>query len=183
MVPPMSPTFALLRAVNVAGANKVPMAALRATVEQLGFANVRTLLASGNLLFEAPALPDETLEKKLTAAVKKHLGVTTEFFVRTAREVQALVSANPFPAEAKKDPAHLVVVFLKDAPAPKQVAALQAAIKGRELIKATKRHLYAVYSDGIGRSKLTISLIERHLATTGTARNWNTILKLAALAT
>jgi uncharacterized protein (DUF1697 family) len=71
---------------------------------------------------------------------------------------------------------------LKGAPGREHVTALEKAIVGREVIRAGGRHLYIVYPDGIGRSKLTNALIEQKFGTQGTARNWNTVLKLAALA-
>jgi uncharacterized protein (DUF1697 family) len=71
---------------------------------------------------------------------------------------------------------------LKTATTKAQMTALEAAIKGREYVRAKGRELYMVYPDGIGRSKLTIAVIEKALATRGTARNWNTVLKLQALA-
>jgi uncharacterized protein (DUF1697 family) len=108
--------------------------------------------------------------------------VTTEYFVRTATEWNAIVAANPFRAEAKRDPGHLVVMCLKDAPPAAAVKALQSAISGREVVKAKGPQAYFVYPDGMGRSKLTITLIERMLGTRGTARNWNTVMKLSALA-
>ena len=73
--------------------------------------------------------------------------------------------------------------FLKDAPDAKDVAALQAAITGPEIVRARGRQAYIVYPAGIGRSRLTITLIERKLGTRATGRNWNTVLKLGALAT
>jgi uncharacterized protein (DUF1697 family) len=72
-------------------------------------------------------------------------------------------------------------MFLKTAPPAKQVDALQASIKGPEIIRYDGKHLYVVYPAGIGRSKLTGTLIEQKLGSRGTARNWNTILKIAAL--
>jgi uncharacterized protein (DUF1697 family) len=74
------------------------------------------------------------------------------------------------------------MMCLRDAPLPEQVKALQASIAGREVVKAHGRHAYLIYPDGQGRSKLTIQKIEKALATRGTARNWNTVLKLAELA-
>jgi uncharacterized protein (DUF1697 family) len=139
------------------------------------------LLASGNLLFDGDGRGPAELEAALESAAKKQLGLTTDFFVRTAAEWQAIIAANPFPAEAKRDPGHLLLVCLKDAPARGGVAALQAAIKGREVVRAKGRDVFAVYPDGIGRSKLTAALMEKHLGTRGTGRNWNTVLKLAAL--
>ena len=73
-------------------------------------------------------------------------------------------------------------MFLKDRADAKAVEALQASVKGREIIRHTGRELYIIYPDGIGRSKLTGSLIEKKLSTRGTGRNWNTVCKLADLA-
>ena len=92
-----------------------------------------------------------------------------------------MIARNPFPAEAKSDPSHLVVIVLKDAPTADAVKALQAATKGREVVRAGAKHLYAWYPDAIGESKLTLPLIEKHLGARGTGRNWNTVLKMAAL--
>ncbi|PYJ75629.1 MAG: hypothetical protein DME69_14645 [Verrucomicrobia bacterium] len=72
---------------------------------------------------------------------------------------------------------------LKDAPKDTDVKALQAAITGREVVRAGGKHLYIVYPDGIGRSRLTNAVIDKLLGTRGTGRNWNTVLKLASLAT
>jgi uncharacterized protein (DUF1697 family) len=172
---------ALLRAVNLAGHNKVGMADLRAWLESLGFTNVRSLLQSGNLLFDGPGRGG-ALEAKLEISARQDLDLQTDFHIRTGPELRGVIDANPFSAEAKADPSHLVVVFLRDAPEKKHLAALRAAITGRETIALGGRHAYIVYPDGIGRSKLTARLIERKLETTGTGRNWNTVLKLAALA-
>jgi uncharacterized protein (DUF1697 family) len=111
----------------------------------------------------------------------KRLGLSLDFFVRSAAEWARVIAANPFLDEAKNDPARLVVVVLKNAPERAAVAALQKAIKGREVVRAKGREAFITYPDGQGRSKLTMALIERHLETSGTARNWNTVLKLAAL--
>jgi uncharacterized protein (DUF1697 family) len=176
--------LAFLRAVNVGGHGPIPMAKLRAWLEKLGCTDVRTLLQSGNVVFQSEASGGAALERKLEAAAAKDLGLETDFFVRTAKEWDAVIAQNPFPAEAKNDPSHLVVVVLKTAPSAAQVKSLQAATarKGRELVHAHARELYVVYRDGIGRSKLTLGLIEKHLGARGTGRNWNTVLKMAALA-
>lgn len=87
----------------------------------------------------------------------------------------------PIPKEAKTDPSHLLAVFLKSAPDAKAVKALQSAIKGPEIVRADGRHLYATYPAGIAGSKLTNTLIEKTLTTRATARNWNTLIKLASM--
>ncbi len=174
--------IALLRAVNVAGHGKVGMAELRAFLTALGFDDPRSLLNSGNLLFRTTGQPAAKLERRLEAEAEERLGLRTDFLLRTAAEWAAVVAANPFPGEAKRDPGRLVVVALKDAPAPGRFAALQAAIAGREVVCGVGRHAYVIYPDGQGRSRLTLPVIERTLGTRGTGRNWNTVLRLAAAA-
>jgi uncharacterized protein (DUF1697 family) len=157
------------------------MADLRDLATSLGLTDARTLLQSGNLVF-SDARKSGDLERLLETEMEKRLGLKTDFFVRTAAEWKALIAHNPFPEEAKRDPGHLVVMCLKDAPDAKDVTALQAAIKDREVVRAVGKQAYLVYPDGIGRSRLTMPLIEKKLGTRGTGRNWNTVLKLAALA-
>jgi uncharacterized protein (DUF1697 family) len=172
----MPTRIALLRAVNVGGV-VLPMADLRAFFEKLGFDSVRTLLQTGNVVFETGRKGD--LEKLLEAEALKRLKLTTAFLVRSADEWDAILAANPFPKKAKDDPARLVVMPLKDRPAAAGLAALRAANPGREQIEAGTRHLYIYYPDGQGRSKLNIRLIESKLGTRGTVRNWNTVIKIA----
>jgi len=168
----------LLRAINLGSHNKVAMADLRAMLADLGFKNPQSLLQSGNLVFESGARATAALEKLLEASAAKSLGLETAFFVRTGTEWQQAIADNPFPKEARLDPARTVLMCLKDAPPLASVKALQNAITGPEVVKVRGRHAYFFYPDGMGRSKLTMTLIERKLATTGTARNWNTVLKL-----
>jgi uncharacterized protein (DUF1697 family) len=172
--------IALLRAVNLGPHNRVPMAELKTLIEASGFNGARTLLQSGNAVFGG-GRSSAAIERTLEQATAKRLGVTTDYFVRSAAEWEAMIAANPFRAEAKRDPGHLLAMPLKAAPKAAQVKALAAAIKGREYVEIVGRELYLVYPDGVGNSKLTITLIERTLETRGTGRNWNTVLKLAAL--
>lgn len=173
--------IALLRAVNLGAHNKVAMSDLRALLAELGMQDPQSLLQSGNLVFRSRARPPRQLERVFDDAAAGRLGLKTEFFVRTAREWAAIIADNPFPREARFDPGHLVLMCLKASPDPAAVTALQKAISGRELIRANGRHAYIVYPDGIGRSRLTIAMIEKYLATRGTGRNWNTVVKLGAL--
>src|SRR5262249_10978238 len=147
----------------------------------LGFAGAKSLLQSGNLVFESDRRTGAELERLLEVETAKRLDVTADYLVRNADEWETVVAGNPFPDEAKRDPGQLVVMFLKTAPQAKDVQALQAAIEGPETIRSRGKHLYVVYPAGIGRSKLTNTLIEKKLGVRGTGRNWNTVLKLAAL--
>jgi uncharacterized protein (DUF1697 family) len=173
--------IALLRAINLAGVNKVGMADLRELFASLGFPDAQTLLNSGNIVFNGGSRTTAALEQTFERATAKHLGVQIDFFVRTAKEWQAIIDANPFPREARDDPSHLLAVVMKDEVTAANVTALQKAIVGREIFRAKGRCAYIVYPDGIGRSKLTSALAEKKLGTRGTGRNWNTVLKLGAL--
>jgi uncharacterized protein (DUF1697 family) len=172
---------ALLCAVNVAGHGALSMAKLRETIVALGFADVRTVLQTGNIVLGRDRRPPAAIERALEGAIQSDLGVVTDCFVRTGREWASLVADNPFRDDARRNPGRLVLMCLKTAPPAPSVAALQAAIRGPEVVRASGRHLYVVYPDGIGRSRLTGAVIERTLGTRGTARNWNTVLKLAGL--
>jgi uncharacterized protein (DUF1697 family) len=173
--------IALLRAINLAGHNEVRMSDLRGLLTGLGFEQVQSLLQSGNLVFRADGRTSTQLERVLEAAVKRRLGLETDFFVRTASDWKAIVAGNPFPEEAQRDPSHLSVMLLKTAPGRERLAALQKAITGREIVRLDARQAYLVYPDGIGRSRLTTAAIEKQLGTRVTGRNWNTVLKLGAL--
>jgi uncharacterized protein (DUF1697 family) len=171
-----------LRAVNLGRTGKIAMADLRAWLKKLGFVNAQTLLQSGNLVFRGGSLTGAALEQHLEREAEKRLGLQTDFFVRTVKEWEEVIAHNLFREAAKNDASHLVVAVLKSAPTASQVKALETGIKGRERLRAYGRHAYIVYPDGIGTSKLTLSVIERHLGTRGTCRNWNTALKMAVLA-
>ncbi|MBI1798341.1 MAG: DUF1697 domain-containing protein [Candidatus Eisenbacteria bacterium] len=173
---------ALLRGINVGGHKMVAMADLRELLTRLGFAGPRSLLQSGNLVFGSTARSGAQLERLLEVGAEKHLGLQTDFFVRTTAEWDEVIAGNPFPREAARDPAHLLVMFLKDAPGARDVKALQAAIRGPEVVRAQGRHAYIIFPDGTGRSRLTGSIIEKTLGTRGTGRNWNTVRKLGAMA-
>jgi uncharacterized protein (DUF1697 family) len=173
--------LALLRAINVGGRNKVAMADLRDLLEQQGFEDPRTLLQTGNVVFEGKKLATAALEEKLEKAAAKVLGVETDFFVRTADEWKAMLRANPFKDEARRDPSHLVVLLMKDEPPKARVEALRTLVKGPELIAQKGRQLYVTYPDGIGHSRLTPTVIEKALETRVTGRNWRTSLKIEEL--
>ncbi len=176
------PAYALLlRGINIAGNKPVPMAELRRLLEGLGYADVRTLLNSGNVVLRGPAARPDDMARTLEAAMRRRFGFEVGCFVRGEAEWGRLIRANPYPAEAKRDPARLVLFLLDDKPPGKAVAVLRTAIAGPETVAAAGRQLWAYYPAGQGRSKLTLPLIERSLGTRGTGRNWNTVLKLAAM--
>ncbi len=178
----MTTYIALLRAVNLGEHQRVGMAELRAVAEGLGYSKVRTLLASGNLVFTGTEEPGVRVERRLEQAAARSLGLETAFLVRTADELSACRAHNPFPSESERDPAHLVIVFLRDAPGPEAWRSLRAAVSGPEVVRGWQKHAFVYYAGGIGNSRLTGALIDRKLGTVGTGRNWNTVGKIAAVA-
>jgi uncharacterized protein (DUF1697 family) len=164
--------IALLRGVNL-GKRKVVMSELRELCEGAGFTDVRTLLASGNLVLRAK-LKGARLEAKLEALIRDGLGLQTDVFVRTADEVEAVIDANPFRAFAKSRPSFLLVNFMRGPVSNAEVAALRASARGEEWAQG-EGCVYIKYPDGQGQSRLKLPRL-------GTARNWNTVTKLAAMA-
>jgi uncharacterized protein (DUF1697 family) len=157
------------------------MTNLRNFLTELGFENVRSVLQSGNLVFESRSRFGAELERFLEMEAVKRLALESDFHVRTVEEWKGVIRQNPFRKEAERDPKHLVVLFLKNAPPAKSVTALQADITGPEIVKAKGKQAYIFYPDGIGRSKLTSAMIEKRIGR-GTGRNWDTVLKLDVIA-
>jgi uncharacterized protein (DUF1697 family) len=167
----MTRYIALLRAVNVGGTGRLPMAELRAMCCDVGFVRVETYIASGNVVFEsraAAAKVKSELERRLLAYAGKRVGVV----LRTGAEMQAVLAANPFPTA---QPNHTYAFFL-DEPPPRDALEYAVGI-GDEEIRLGKREIYVHYRGGMGRSKLRIPA-----AKSGTARNMNTVAALAAMA-
>jgi uncharacterized protein (DUF1697 family) len=166
----------LLRGVNVGGHRKVPMAGLREHLTALGYGGVRTLLASGNVVLDAPRMEPAALGRRLAQQLEEGLGLATDVMVRSAAEWAAIVAANPFAAAAQSEPNRLLVVALLSAPKPAAVRATLAANKGPELVRVRGSEVYVHYRAGIADTKLDLKLLG-----SGTGRNWNTVLKLQAL--
>lgn len=165
---------ALLRAVN-AGV-KLPMADLRALLAAQGFGGVATLLASGNAVFEADETDGAALEDRLRRAAADTLGVDTAWFLRSHTELAATVAANPFPDAAQARPNLLLVSFHHADVSALRLAALRH--DGPERLAAIGRELYIDHVENVGRSKLPAAMKRAGLTAEGTARNWNTVLKL-----
>jgi uncharacterized protein (DUF1697 family) len=176
----MTTYIALLRGVNVGGHKKLAMADLRALLSRMGFEDPHSLLQSGNLAFRGKQQSIGKLEQSLESEIRKRLSVETMVFIRTVKELQMVISRNPFPGEAKSDPSHLAVMFFRGAPAPADVKALQKSHAGPEALRSEGREAYVTYPDGFAKTRLTLPVIERALNTKGTGRNWNTVMKLAA---
>ncbi len=168
----MTAYIALLRAVNVGGTGKLPMTELAAMCESAGFARVKTYIASGNVVF-ASSLSEAKVKAALEAAMEKYAGKPVGVMVRTATEMAAVRDANPF-ADAPGN--RVTAVFLDHAP-PKDAIEYATNVNGEE-IALGMREIYVKYPEhGMADSKLRMPALK-----TGTARNMNTVAKLAELA-
>lgn len=172
MLPPMTTYVALLRAVNVGGTGKLPMPELAAMCGRIGFTDVQTYIASGNVVFDS-RVSETQVKKGLAAELARYAGKPVGVLVRTAAEMAAVLSANPFPQAA---PNFTVAIFLDKPPSPAILQGITGA--DTEEVRLGARELYVHYASGIGRSKLRIPGAEA-----GTARNMNTVAKLAQMAT
>ncbi|APG83822.1 DUF1697 domain-containing protein [Sinorhizobium americanum] len=162
---------ALLRAVNVGGTGSLPMAELKAICEGLGFADVKTYIQSGNVLFRSE-LAEGDVQKKLEEALAAKMGKTLGVLLRSRRDLETIAAKAPFP-DAK--PNFLLVAFLPEPP-PTDALDKLVAPDGEE-VKIDGREIYVHYPNGSGRSKLKLPALKP-----GTARNLNTVRKLAELA-
>lgn len=174
----MRQRICLLRGVNVGGV-KVLMTELKAVAADLGLANPRTLLASGNLVVDSAADPAD-LEARLEAGIAARFGRPIEVMVRTPDQWAALIAANPFPEQAATDCSRLLVMVMKAGVADGALETLQGYAVGDERAAVVDGSLYLWCADGIGRSKMAEKAVPR-LTGVGTGRNWNTVLKLARI--
>jgi len=168
----MKSFVALLRAVNVGGTGKIAMTDLKALCEKTGGTEVRTYIASGNLVFksgQSEAQIKAALEKRLHAFVGKPVAV----LVRTADEMVKVAAANPFPTAPGN---RVMAIFLDQAPPKDTLKTVTGQAAGEE-VRLGKREIYVRYDAGMGQSKLRIPAAKE-----GTARNMNTVAKLAAMA-
>jgi uncharacterized protein (DUF1697 family) len=176
----MTVYVSLLRAVNVGGSSVLKSSALREAYESLGLVDVRTLLQSGNVLFRSGLTDRQRLAKRIIQEIERRFDLQVDVILRTLAELVRIVERGPV-LSPRADASKLLVMFLSSVPD----AAAQDALKKwhkskalKELLEIRGPEIYLYYPDGVGRSKLTSAVIESKLDTSGTARNWNTLMKL-----
>jgi uncharacterized protein (DUF1697 family) len=168
MTKPMTRYVALLRAVNVGGTGKLPMTELKSMCDSSGFLNARTYIASGNVVFESK-LSEAEVKAKLERCMAKYAGKLVDVLVRSGPEMAAVLAANPFKSRAAN---RTVAIFLDERPPKDTLKTITAQVD--EEVALGAREIYVHYGTGMGRSKLKIPAAAR-----GTARNMNTVAKLA----
>ena len=167
----MTAYIALLRAVNVGGTGKLPMTELKAMCEAAGFDQVRTYIASGNVVFSSD-LEENAVRAAIEESLEAYAGKPVGVIVRTAAEMADTLARNPF----SDRPGNRTVAIFIDGPIPPDAIEKAKNVRDEEM-RLGKREIYVFYGDGMADSRLTIPA-----GKAGTARNMNTIAKLAEMA-
>jgi len=178
----MPVVISLLRAVNVGGTAIIKMADLRALYESLKLKDVQTYIQSGNVVFRTEEKDLPKLAKRIQAAIEKRFGVKPGVILRTASEMRDMVARNPFAKRQNIEPAKLHCYFLADKLNTEACSQLNALpLQSEELIPSGSE-LFIYFPDGMGKSKLPWSRLEKICGAPGTARNWNSVAKLLTMA-
>lgn len=170
----------LLRGINVGGHNRVPMAELRALCGQIGWTDVRSYVASGNLVFAADGAPAD-LETELEEAIERRFGLTVPVIVRPAAAWSGYAEGNPFPDASETEPQLVALVLSKAPPSEDAVERLRERAADGERVERVGDALWVHYRGGTARSKLSPDAMGRAAGSPVTARNWRTVSKLAGM--
>jgi uncharacterized protein (DUF1697 family) len=173
--------ISMLRGVNVGGHNKIKMDALRALYESLRLESPRTYVQSGNVIFRSKEKNSATLAKKIQSAIERKFGFRPEVILRTTDEMRAAIAASPFTGR-NLEPGKILVTFLAGDPGAKAGETLRSLKDFPEELHLLGRELYIYFPNGAGKSKLPWSKVDKLLQTAGTARNWNSVTKMLAMA-
>jgi uncharacterized protein (DUF1697 family) len=172
----MQTYIALLRGINVGGHHKLPMKELRTLLENLGLQNVRTYIASGNVVFQSEETDRSRLAREISAEIKKGHGFEPDVQLLTEEEMEKAIQANPFP-EGEAEPKSLHLFFLAAVPENPDLKAIDALRIENERFALIDKVFYLHAPDGIGRSKLA-EKFGRYIDVSMTARNWRTVGKI-----
>lgn len=176
------PTYvALLRGVNVGGANKLPMQELRAALVESGFSNVATYIQSGNVVLEADSQKPEAVAAAVSAVIEQQFGFEVPATVRSAEQLGAVIRNNPFLARGC-EPKALHVAFLAQRPDPAAMQTLAPDRSPGDEFVVEGEEIYLHCPNGLARTKLTNAWFDSKLRTMSTVRNWNTVLRLFEMA-
>jgi uncharacterized protein (DUF1697 family) len=177
----MTAFVSLFRGINLGGHHKIRMDELTDVHESLGLQDVVPYIQSGNVVFHSDDADVARLQRRIEDGFASRFGFHVEVFVRTSDELREIIDRNPFQGQYSKESKWVVVMFLAAHPDAAAQEDLLKTYVGPEELFIMGQEVYVYYTNGIGRSKLSHSLIEKRLKTFGTARNWNTILQLQRL--
>jgi uncharacterized protein (DUF1697 family) len=174
--------ISMLRGVNVGAHNRIKMDALRALYESLKLTDARSYVQSGNILFRTKEKNTAQVAKKIQDAIERKFKFRPEVVLRSPDELRKAIAGNPFAGRREIVPGKLLVTFLAAEPAADAQATLRSLKDYPEELHLVGRELYIYFPDGAGKSKLPWASIAKLLKTTGTARNWNSVMKMLEMA-
>ena len=177
----MNKYVALLRAVNVSGANKIRMAELKELFLEFGFSNPMTYLQSGNVVFSSSQNDTKLLEELISSKIKDHYGYDIEVFVLPKLSFLHVYSNNPFHNKVDLEVKKLCVVFLSSLPKIEEFDEINNNPSLEEKMTLDSRIIYMYCKNGFGKAKVTNNYLERKLKLNATTRNWNTVTNLQRL--
>ena len=172
----------MLRGINLGPHNRIKMEPLRSLYRSLGLEDPRTYVQSGNVIFRTRAKNTSLLASKIKDAIHKEFDCRTEVILRTTDELRRAISASPFLKRSDLEPGKILVTFLAGPPSPGAETSLTAFDSYPEEVHLKGHELYIYFPNGAGKSKLPWSKVEKFLKVTGTARNWNSVTNMLAIA-
>jgi uncharacterized protein (DUF1697 family) len=182
ILPGMTLMISMLRGVNLGPHHRIKMDDLRLLYESLDLRDPRTYVQSGNVIFRTRGKNTVKLAKKIQEAIDKKFGFRPEVVVRTIEEMRQSLAANPFRNRSDIEASKLLITFLSAEPAAEAHATLRNLKVQREELHLIGRELFIYFPDGIGKSKVPWSSVEKLLKVTGTARNLNSVVKMLEIA-
>ncbi|WP_019913770.1 DUF1697 domain-containing protein [Paenibacillus sp. HW567] len=177
----MNTYIALLKGINVGGNKIIKMQALKAMFESLGYDRVRTYIQSGNVVFESGETGSALLADTIRAKIIETFGFDASVLIRTLEELEAVIAGNPFELFEEEEYKRLYVSFLEKEPSAQALEQLRPYADGADKLRVVGREMYTLYEVSVSKSPLFKVPLEKLLGTSITARNWNTVNKLAAL--
>ena len=173
---------AMLRGVNLGAHNRIKMDALRDLCGSLDLLDVQTYVQSGNIVFRTKERNLSALAKKIRSGIEKKFGFNPEIILRSTSDLRNVIAKNPFAEMKDIEPGKLLVDFLSSEPSTDACKSVRAIKTDPETLHIDGREMYIYFPNGAGRSKLSWPALEKILKTPGTARNWNSVTKLLAMA-
>ncbi len=177
----MKKYIAFFRGINVGGHKKVPMAELKRLFEELSFENIKTLLNSGNVLFEANETKEESLIKKIEGAFETKFGFDSRIMIRTFAEIENIISLDPFKKIKVEKHTRLYVTFLPAKSISKLKLPYASPEEDFQILSKSNREVFSVLTLKSSQSVKAMAFIEKEFGKDVTTRNWNTIIKLSEM--
>jgi uncharacterized protein (DUF1697 family) len=168
----------LFRGINVGGNNQVKMSELKALHEALGLTGVQPYIQSGNMVFTGDEADIQSLRERIEEGFARRFGFRSQVYLRATADMQEIIERNPFSRQPGKEPAKVVVIFLPAGTDPADWEGALRAYPGPEEVVLLGDELHLYYPNGQGASKIAATALGKQLKAVGTARNWNTVLKL-----